>query len=227
MKKLAIRGAALAATGVLAATAFAGTANADTFMKLPNDSVRNGAVTVSVTNQSAVLSPSMVALPTSRNAWVSGTVSVKVDGKASGGSIRAGYLVGCQIDVGSAKVVLGGDAQSGATYTMNEGPSVAPSVSGTTGGAISLKAGSVGTQYLTWDRATMPEPGDEVTPNWANPTTSFKFKGGSGSLSYADRTIGVDGCAGYAQARFFAQVKATTGDTARYTVLWGQPFTLG
>ncbi|GAB3132492.1 hypothetical protein GCM10027289_20680 [Tsukamurella serpentis] len=232
MKKIAIRGAAVAAAaGVALGALSTGAANADTFIPLPTDSTTNkvgdATVTVTVSNQSAKLSPGMVALPTTRNAWVSGVVTAKIaGGKPDGGSISAGYAVGCQIDVGSAGVKAGVEAKSGASVTFN-GPTIEPSVEGTTGASIKLAAGSVGTQMLTYDRATWPAAGDEVAPDWADPSTSFKFKGASGSLAYTEQTIGVDGCAGYAQARFFAKVKTKVGNTQGTTILWSKPFTLG
>ncbi|WP_019200693.1 MspA family porin [Tsukamurella sp. 1534] len=233
MKKLAFRSAAVAAAaGVVFSGALStGAANADTFIPLPSDSTTNkvgdGTVVVSIKNQSAKLSPGMVSLPTTRNAWVSGVVSAKVNGgKADGGSISAGYAVGCQVDVGSAKVTAGVNADTGASVGMN-GPTIEPSVKASTGASIKLSAGSIGTQMLTYDRATWPEAGEEVSPDWADPSSSFKFKGSSGSLTFNDQTIGVDGCAGYAQARFFAKVKTKVGNSQGTTILWSKPFTLG
>ncbi|GAB3132507.1 hypothetical protein GCM10027289_20730 [Tsukamurella serpentis] len=205
-------------------------AGADTVIPL-RDSVKSvkagsGSITVSVKGHSAKLSPGMVALPTTRNAWVSGTISVKVDGaEADGGSIEAGYAVGCQIDVGDASLDLGAGVDSG--VTVGAGGGVAPSVTGTTGGSLKLAAGSIGTQSLTYDRATWPKPGDEVTPDWASPSTSFDFTGSGGGFSYADQTIGVDGCAGYAQARLYVIAAAQVGNTKGRVLLWGDPFTLG
>ncbi|MBS4103007.1 MspA family porin [Tsukamurella paurometabola] len=237
MKKIAIRGAAVAAAaGVAMGALSTGAANADTFIPLPSNSssakIGDATVTVSITNQSAKLSPGMVSLPTTRNAWVSGVVSAKIaGGKADGGSIQAGYAVGCQIDVGKAEVTAGVGGNTGAHFDSDTGSKtptgITPSVSAKTGGSIRLAAGSVGTQMLTYDRATWPSPGDEVAPDWADPSTGFKFKGASGSLSYAEQTIGVDGCAGYAQARFFAKVKAKVGNTQGTVIVWGKPFTLG
>ncbi|GAB3132501.1 hypothetical protein GCM10027289_20710 [Tsukamurella serpentis] len=231
MKKIAIRGAAAAAVAGLAVSAFTATAGADTFIPLPNDSttakIGDGTVTVTITNQSAKLSPGMVALPTTRNAWVSGVVTAKIKApKADGGSISAGYAVGCQIDVGSAGVTAGVAGETGGSVDFN-GPKFEPSVKTTTGASIKLAAGSVGTQMLTYDRATWPKPGTEVTPSFASPSSSFSFKGSSGSLSFTEQTIGVDGCAGYAQARFFAKVRAKVGNTQGATILWSKPFTLG
>ena len=74
---------------------------------------------------------------------------------------------------------------------------------------------------------TWPTPGDEVAPDWYAPSTSFDFTGSSGSFTYSDQTIGVDGCAGYAQARMYVIVRAQVGDSKGRIVLWGDRFTLG
>ncbi|KXO94993.1 hypothetical protein AXK57_01890 [Tsukamurella pulmonis] len=206
------------------------TAGADTVIPLrdASQSVKagSGTITITVKGQRAKLSPGMVALPTTRNAWVSGTVSIKVSGAdADGGSIEAGYAVGCQVDVGDASLDLGAGVESGAT--VGAGGGITPSVSGTTGGSIKLAAGSIGTQSLTYDRATWPTPGDEVAPDWYAPSTSFDFTGSSGSFTYSDQTIGVDGCAGYAQARLYVIAKAQVGNGKGTVILWGDRFSLG
>ncbi|MDP0400068.1 MspA family porin [Tsukamurella strandjordii] len=181
---------------------------------------------MTVKDHTARFSPGMVALPTTRNAWVSGIVSVTVTGgSADGGSIQAGYAVGCQVDVGKANVSLGGGGESG-TGVTDGSFGVEPSVKGTSGASLSLAAGSIGTQMLTYDAAKWPAPGDEFDAGWMDPGTAFNFKGRTGSLSFQDQTIGVDGCAGYAQAKFFAKVKATVGGDRGSVVLWGKPFSL-
>lgn len=225
--------AALLTAASLSVGSVAGTApaTADTVIPL-HDSVKttklgSGSIAVTVKAQKARLSPGMVALPTTRNAWVSGVISVKVGGDAAdGGAIEAGYLVGCQIEVGDANVGFGASFDSGLGVGA-EGLGFTPSVSATTGGSISLAAGSVGTQSLTYDRATWPKPGDEIDPDWSAPATDFSFEGSSGSFTYSDQTIGVDGCAGYAQARLYVIVKAEVGNTKGRVVLWGDRFTLG
>lgn len=209
----------------------AATAGADTVIPL-RDSVKTakigsgGTITVTVKGQKARLSPGMVALPTTRNAWVSGAINVKVGGDADGGSIEAGYLVGCQVDVGSAGIEASVEGDSGVTADAN-GPKVEPAVTASTGASITLAAGAVGLQSLTYDRSTWPKPGDTIAPDWYAPSTSFDFTGSSGSFVYNDQTIGVDGCAGYAQARLYVIVKAQVGNSKGQTVLWGDRFTLG
>ncbi|WP_231706939.1 MspA family porin [Tsukamurella sputi] len=195
--------------------------------------VGSGSITVTVKGQKARLSPGMVALPTTRNAWVTGAISVKLTGAdADAGTIEAGYAVGCQVQVGDASVGVNGTADSGVGFDSSKGGnplSVSPSLSAETGGSLSLAAGQVGVQSLTFDRATWPKPGDEIKPRGASfdPSTSFDFKGGSGSFNYADQTIGVDGCGGYAQARLYVIVTAQIGDSEGTVLAWGDRFTLG
>ena len=226
--KRAIAGCAVA---TMCSTAIVGAAHADTFIPLKNSSVTqkvgSGSITITVTKQSAKLSPGMVALPTTRNAWVSGTIEAKVSGAgAGGGSIEAGYVVGCQVAIGDAGLSISGGANGPVLSSSSDDASIA-GTSGSTGASLKLAAGTIGNQSLTFDRKTWPKPGDEVKPDWNQPATSYDFEGAGGSLSYADQTIGVDGCGGYAQARLYVYVAAQIGDHEGTAVLWGQPFTLG
>ncbi|MDF0531404.1 MspA family porin [Tsukamurella sp. 8F] len=239
MKKIVLRGAAAA---VVAGTAVAGlasgAADADTFIPLPNGSVTQriggGAITVTATGQSAKLSPGMVALPSTRNAWVSGTVRATIKGaKPGNGTIQAGYVVGCQVAIGDTNIKLGASGDSGVSISSADGAAVSPKGEATSSGSMELEAGTIGTQALTLDKPKFPKAGDEFNPSspdslgWQKPSSSFDFDGDSGSLSWSDTTIGVDGCAGYAQARFYAYVTGQVGNSEGTAVLWGKPFTLG
>ncbi|MDF0531159.1 MspA family porin [Tsukamurella sp. 8F] len=242
MKKALTRGAAVAAVAGTALAAMAGgAANADTYIPLPGGTVSQkvpgGSVTVRLTGEHARLSPGMVALPTTRNAWVSGTVTVTLNGAAAkGGNIGAGYVVGCQINLDSAGVKAGVDGASGASVDAGADgltPAIAPKATVTSGATVTLSAGSIAKQPLIRDKPKWPEAGAEFSPDltggggWQSPSTGFKFTGKTGTLSYSDETIGVDGCAGYAQARFYASVGSLFGDHETKTLLWGKPFTLG
>ena len=88
-----------------------GSAGADTHVPLPDGHASyttHDGVTVHVdrTAESATLSGSMAASPLSRNAMVSAVATVQATApggvKITGGRIETGYLVGCQIDLGSA-----------------------------------------------------------------------------------------------------------------------------
>lgn len=231
MKTSFKRASAACAIAVSVATVMAGTAHADTFIPLKNGSITqklgSGTITVTVTGQSAKLSPGMVSLPTTRNAWVSGTIAAKLSGAdADGGSIEAGYVVGCQVAIGEAGLSISGSAGGPVIKAPGGIDSIASGEAGT-GATLKLSAGTIGTQSLTFDRKSWPKPGDEIKPDWNQPSTSYDFKGSGGSLSYSDQTIGVDGCGGYAQARLYVYVAAQIGDNEGTAVLWGQPFTLG
>ncbi len=245
MKNLLIRGAAVAAASGIALAALAtGPANADTFIPLPGGHVvqplpGGGSIVISLTGEHAVLSPGMVALPTTRNAWVSGNVRAKINGpSSSNGSLKAGYVVGCQIAVGSTNIAISGSASGpNISYTVGSTPALSD-IGAATGSAgssagLTLSAGTIGAEYLTFDKPTWPKPGDSFKPDvpsdqgWQSVTNGFSFTGDSGSLAYSDETIGVDGCAGYAQARFFTYVTGQTGNHEGTATLWGKPFTLG
>ncbi|GAA4404337.1 hypothetical protein GCM10023147_46670 [Tsukamurella soli] len=241
MKKSILRGAAVvAAVGAAFGALSSGAANADTYIPLPDGRVvqplpGGGSIVVTITHQSAKLSPGMVALPTSRNAWASGVVRAKINGPTPGnGTLKAAFIVGCQIAVDSASVGLSGVGGSGADIT----PSATISADGSgSGAALSLSTGGIGYEWLTWDKPTWPKPGDAFKPDvsndqgWEAPTNNFSFTGDSGSLAYSDATIGVDGCAGYAQARFVVyvtgDVSTKNGASEGTATLWGKPFTLG
>ncbi len=242
MKNLMIRGVAAAATaGVALAALSAGPANADTFIPLPGgrtvEPIGKGTITVTLTGEHALLSPPMVSLPTSRNAWVSGHLNVLIAGNNPGnGSIQAGYVVGCQIAVGKANIGLTGSASSGLSASYKGGAvstAFDPSAKGGDSGALKLSAGGIGIEPLTLDKPTVQTPGAPFKPEvpsdqgWEKPGKAFAFQGDSGVLVYNDTTIGVDDCAGYAQARFYAYVTGEVGNTEGTVVLWGEPFTLG
>ncbi len=90
--------------------AVGGSAGADTLVPLPDGHASyttHDGVTVRVdrTGESATISGSMAASPLSRNAMVSAVATVQATApgavKITGGRIETGYLVGCQVDLGS------------------------------------------------------------------------------------------------------------------------------
>ena len=84
---------------------------------------------------------------TTREAWVSGKVRVTVGGKAEGGTIAAGYIVGCQVGVG-----VSGGGNAGASY---EPPSVE-----TSGG--DLAGIDLGTGAAIYDPTTTTTTGPSI-----------------------------------------------------------------
>ncbi|GAB4589106.1 MspA family porin [Nocardia sp. IFM 10818] len=216
--------ARVAGVGAVATAALglfsAGAANADTFVPLPGGEITKTlsdgtVVTVKLVGESALISPSMGSTPVHRNAWVSGSAQVELSGTNGevGGKIRPGYVVGCQVNIDGGGVD-GGVSASG--KWEGDGGSLGAS----TGGALSLGPGQAAKFYLL-DR--------EVADDYGNEDHSGKntFKGTHGSVTWADSTIGLSGCGGYAQARAFVQVQVETDNIMSWVTLWGAPFSLG
>ncbi len=199
-----------------------GTANADTFVPLPGahltKTLSDGTVVdITLTDESANISPSMGATPVHRNAWVSGTARVDLSGVGvRGGRIDPGYVVGCQVDI------AGGGASGGVQGTLDwsNGQNIRPGVGATSGGNLTLGPGQA-TAFHLLDLEQANDFGQEVH-RWRH-----EFRGGSGGVSWADETIGLSGCAGYAQARAFVNVEVETEGVVTWTVLWGAPFSIG
>ncbi|WP_433199073.1 MspA family porin [Nocardia sp. CA-107356] len=196
-----------------------GAANADTFVPLPGGSITKTlsdgtVVTISLTGESANINPSMGSTPLHRNAWVSGSAQVSVSGDG-GGAIFPGYTVGCQVNI------AGGGATGGVEGTADwSGDTVTGGVGATSGGNLTLGPGQSQSFYVL-DLEQADDFGNEAHKK------RNKFKNGSGSVTWADETIGLTGCAGYAQARAFISVEVETDNVITWTTLWGQPFSLG
>ncbi|MFF2550800.1 MspA family porin [Nocardia sp. NPDC058058] len=182
-----------------AAALTAGTAAADTFVPLPDGhdhfTMADGAtVTLDRTGEHATVCASMAASPLSRNVWVSGVATARIEGPArigiQGGTIETGYLLGCQVDLGNGLAVGQGDG---------DGTKPDPST----------------TLRLA--------PGKVVTV----PLNSFDFTGNSGTTEYVDKTLAIEGCAGYAQARAYTTVTVHDVVMDDSQTLWGAPFSIG
>ncbi|MFE1596532.1 MspA family porin [Nocardia sp. NPDC058705] len=204
--------AATVALGLLST----GAANADTFVPLPgghiSKTLSDGTVVdIALVGESANINPSMGATPAHRNAWVSGSAQVSVSGGGSG-KIFPGYTVGCQVNI------AGGGATGGAEGSANDQGVSLDKV--TTGGELSLGPGQSKSFYVL-DLEMADDFGNE------SHKTRNAFKNGSGSVTWADETIGLSGCGGYAQARAFVSVEVETDNVMSWVTLWGAPFSLG
>ncbi|NNH70149.1 MspA family porin [Nocardia uniformis] len=216
--------ARLAGAGAVATTALGllatGAANADTFIPLPGGEITKTlsdgtVVTVKLVGESANISPSMGATPLHRNAWTSGSAQVEISGSGhTGGKIYPGYVVGCQVNIGGGGVEGGVEG----SVPLEEGGSASLGVS--TGGNLSLGPGQAKKFYVL-DLEAPDDYGNE------DHMVRNKFEGTNGSVTWADETIGLSGCAGYAQARAFVLVKVETDNVSSVVTLWGQPFSLG
>ncbi|MEV6558259.1 MspA family porin [Nocardia sp. NPDC051756] len=219
-RKTMARAAGIGAAATVALGLFStGAANADTFVALPGGEISRTlsdgtVVTVRLVGESANINPSMGSTPLHRNTWVSGSAQVELAGpNAKGGKIYPGYIVGCQVNIAGGGATGGVDAK-----TDWEGKK--PEVGGKAGGSLSLGPGQSKAMYLL-DLEEADDYGDESHQK------RNKFKGANGSVTWADSTLGVNGCAGYAQARAFVKVKVETENVKSVVTLWGQPFSIG
>ncbi|MDV7354113.1 MspA family porin [Rhodococcus oxybenzonivorans] len=220
-------GVRLAAVGAAAAATMGffsvGAANADTFVPLPGGSITQTladgtVVTVNLTDESANISPSLGSTPLHRNVWVNGKASVHLGGAgAEGADIQPGYVLACQVDFGAEA-----GAEAGTEMTLSELASGAVAIpfSGGAGGGVTLGPGeAVSVDILDLESAD---------PYGAESHSAYNsFEGTDGSVTWADSTLGVSGCAGYAQARSYVNVSVETENVSSTVTLWGQPFSLG
>jgi hypothetical protein len=217
------RGLKTAALGSAAAIALgffsAGAANADTFVPLPGGTITKTladgtVVTVTMSGESANISGSMGSTPLHRNVWVSGSAKVEISGGsgAEGGDIEPGYIVACQLTLGGE---AGGEAGMGAGWDGTAGEPEAA-----TAGNISIGPGEAAS-FAVLDLESADDFGGE------SHSGEHSFEGATGSVTWADSTMGVEGCAGYAQARSYVNVTVDTENAMSTVTLWGQPFSIG
>ncbi|WP_336085064.1 MspA family porin [Nocardia sp. SSK8] len=217
-KKATARLAAVAGAAAVALGLFStGAANADTFIPLPGGEITQTlpdgtAVTIRLVNESVNISPSMGATPLHRNVWASGRAEVQVHSAHKGVKLYPGYVVGCQVDIS------GGNATGGVNGAVNSGGNGSGGV--TTGGQLTLGPGQASTFWLLDVEGPDAYGAQSSVP-------AIKFFGQEGSVTWADSTLGLSGCAGYAQARAFVAVEVTTEFGRSELRLWGQPFSLG
>ncbi|QYB07467.1 MspA family porin [Rhodococcus sp. USK10] len=220
-------GVRLAAVGAAAAATMGffsvGAAQADTFVPLPGGSTTQTladgtVVTVNLTGESANISPSLGSTPLHRNVWVSGKASVNLQGNpAKTAYIYPGYILACQVDFGAG---VGGNA--GASVTPSQlatGTASIPASGGANGGVTLGPGQAVDTAVLDIEMADAY--GSEI--HWG----AHYFQGEAGSVAWSDSTLGVSGCAGYAQARSYVKVEVETESVKSTVTLWGQPFSIG
>ncbi|MEU6561048.1 MspA family porin [Nocardia nova] len=236
----------------------AGTAHADNHMTLPDGhGVAHAPDGVSVdvgrTGEQATVSNSMADSPLSRTAWVSGVTTVHVDAPSgvtvTGGHIETGYLVGCQVDLGSAvHAAPSGDTQQTSPQPPGNGGAPGNSTGGNQGGDnqggdnqgsggggdggglsvgnYDLGAGLNGsgvTPFADPDASIRLKPGKAATKK----IQTYDFTGTDGVAQFVDHTISIDGCAGAAQARSYITITVHDKVMDSTITLWGRPFDLG
>lgn len=229
----------------------AGPATADTQVALPGGTgefTGPDGVVVQLTRsgEQADISGSMAASPLSRNVLVSAVAAVTVTAPpgvtVTGGRIETGYLVGCQVDLGSKSTVEGsGNAAGndnakpgnggGQTPGDNGGGAGGGGYGGGNGGGLTVGTGDLGagispsgiTPYADPSMSLTIKPGKVGT----KAIQTYTFTGASGVTQYVGHDLTIDGCAGYAEARSYTTVLVQDNVMDVTQTLWGQPFGIG
>ncbi|NNG96985.1 hypothetical protein HLA97_06950 [Gordonia araii NBRC 100433] len=201
-------------TALVGASVVVPTAHADRRLSLPAERQqhRMGDGTVVVfqrVRERATINASVGGTPLHRNAWVSGKFAVRTSRVVDNIEIVPGYVVGCQINIGGASgdggVGYDADAFGAAAY----------------GGTLTLGPGQARRYYLIDSENADPfgQERHEVKIRYKNAKR--------GTLSYANSQLSLRGCAGYAQARSFANITIETEFATQTMSFYGRPFSLG
>lgn len=206
--------AALAAAAALLAQ---GSANADVFVKLPNQvqstTLQDGtAITIARTGETATIAPSLGGTPLHRAAQVSARYQVTSSKKAKI-RIQAGYIVGCQVNIAGLTSGITG------TTTENLAGTSTATGAGTTQ-SLSLGPGQA-TQYFINQVEKADDFGSQQYTN------NVDYEGTKLKLSYTGSQLQLTGCAGYAQARSIAVVRVRTSNVDKQVTFYGKPFSIG
>ncbi|MFW0786856.1 MspA family porin [Gordonia sp. CPCC 206044] len=169
-------------------------------------------VTVRLSDEFVNVQKAVTNVQTSREVWLSGKVKVTVGGKAEGGKVNAGYLVGCQVNFGAS-------ADGG----VKAEPSADGGVSGSGEATGGFTLGPGQAKYVPVIDTTSGD--DTAYKNYE--VHSYKFKGNKGGVAYSQEKFGLDGCAGYASAKAKVTVSVDTDSVKGVVTLYGKPFSLG
>ncbi|WP_454162319.1 MspA family porin [Gordonia iterans] len=206
---VAVAGAALmAVSGVAAAPAEAAKLPGATKTK----SFDEGSLTIRLYDESYRITRAVTNIPTSREVWVSGKVSVQTRGGVKGGNVNVGYLIGCQLNFGA-------EGGAGIKYKFNyEGdqPKNPFDNDDTSMGA--------GFELSPGEAAYVPVIKTSIN---GSDVDSFNFGNARGGVSYSQERFGVDGCAGHAQGMAKVTVKVKTDTFKGNITMYGKPFSLG
>lgn len=184
-------------------------------------------VTITLKDEFVDIQGSTVALPTSRNVWLSGKILVDVAGDAEGGNIEAGYIVGCQLNFG---------AEAGGNIGIEPAPG--EDAEGGIAPGTEYPGGVPGSEPVdpTLGESAEASGGFTLSPGEAKyfafftddgENTGFDFEGSKGGLAYSQETFAVDGCAGFAEAKAYVKVTVETPSVTGIVTLYGKPFSIG
>ncbi|GAC01574.1 hypothetical protein GONAM_29_00180 [Gordonia namibiensis NBRC 108229] len=172
-------------------------------------------VTVQLFDEYVNVQRAVTNVQTSREVWVSGKIKVTVGGKAAGGSVNAGYLVGCQVNFGAS--AEGGTGLSGNPFDGSG--TVTPG--GEAGAGFTLGPGQASYFPIIDTTSGTDKSYTDYTVN------SYSFKGKTGGVVYSQEKFGMDGCAGYASAKAKVKVTVSTDAVKGVITLYGKPFSIG
>ena len=172
-------------------------------------------VTVQLFDEYVNVQRAVTNVATSREVWLSGKVRVTVGGKAEGGSVNAGYLVGCQVNFGASA-----GAEGGITQPLPNGE---PAFTDSTGAEAGF---SLGPGQATYFPIIEETSGSDTSFKDYN-VSSYTFKGQKGGVTYSQQKFGLDGCAGYASAKAKIKVTVSTDAVKGVVTLYGKPFSIG
>lgn len=208
-----LAGAALAGAAVIGASAM--TPGAAEAAKLPGATksvnVGGGSVTIKLFDEKYSIQRSVANNHFSREVFVSGKVRVTTSGKVKGANVKAGYIVGCQLNFGAG-------AGAGVDITNDEPDFGNVNGFGVSPGAdaeFTLSPGEAG--FAPVINAKIGD--DEVD--------SFGFSNARGGVAYSGERFGVDGCAGYAEAMAKVTVKVKAPGYVGNITMYGKPFSIG
>ncbi|MFM9379080.1 MspA family porin [Gordonia sp. VNK21] len=198
-----------------------------------------GSVSIRVYDQKSSIQQSVANNPFSREVWLSGKIKVTTGGDIEGASVTPGYLIGCQLNFG---------AQAGADSGITaDGNALATALGDTAAAVIEAASGSAPTTVPDFsdvvapddDSTNGPTAGFTLSPGDAKfvpvirvkvgdeVTNSFTFAKGVGGVTYSQERFGVDGCAGFAEARTIVNVQVSTDTFKGNVTLYGKPFSIG
>ncbi|QTI71591.1 MspA family porin [Gordonia polyisoprenivorans] len=218
MKKISTR-RAIAAAGVVGAALMgltslgAGGAVAGPLpgAKVVKKLVDGTPVSIQLYDESADVHPAVTNIATSREVFVSGKIRVTVGGQADGGTISAGYIVGCQLN-------FGGSAGADGSAAPDSGGGVSTSASAS--GGFTLGPGQAVFVPTVGQLVSLQDSSD-------NRINANVFSGTTGGVAYSQEKFSVDGCAGYAQAMAKVQVTVETDSVKGVLTAYGKPFSIG
>lgn len=210
-----------AGVALIASSSLAGGADAQTLPGGTKTAQLGGgdSVTIKLFDESATVKRAVTSVPTSREVWVSGKVRVTTSGDVKGGNVTAGYVVGCQLNTGAKGGGSGGLGTSfdPSALPKQQLPFTPPKPLDGTGGSGTVAIAPGQAAYVPVIRTSIN----------GNAVDSFSFRDKSGGVTYSQERIGVDGCAGFAEARAMVRVKVATDTFKGNVTLYGKPFSLG